>query len=136
MSKRKANLIRLSNDGKKEFYVDAENAPQIIDFLNSTSAYKKKFALVTDLILNENRPPRDLYDKENIEKGCEHVTAIKLAKGKNNPRIYCQQFSRKDKKVFVIIACELLEKKKSQGLTNKEKQIIRKVAKYEYEFDE
>jgi hypothetical protein len=37
--------------------------------------------------------------------------------------------------VFVIIACELLEKKKSQGLTNKEKQIIRKVAKYEYEFD-
>ncbi|MGB3183022.1 MAG: hypothetical protein WBB45_16640 [Cyclobacteriaceae bacterium] len=61
---------------------------------------------------------------------------MKLAKGKNNPRIYCQQFSRKDKQVYVIVASELLEKKKSQKLTNKEKQIIRRVATHEYYFDD
>jgi hypothetical protein len=136
LSKRKAIFLRYSKDGKKALYVDAENAQEILDFLRSKSAYRKKFELIQELILNENRPTRDLYDKEDIEKGCEHVTAMKLAKGKDNPRIYCQQFSRKDKQLFVIVASELLEKKKSQGLTNKEKQIIRRVAGYEYEFND
>jgi hypothetical protein len=33
----------------------------------------------------------------------------------------------------VIVLCELLEEKKSQQLTKKEKQLIRKTASYEYE---
>lgn len=136
MSKRKAVLLRSSKDGKKALYIDEENAPSIIQFLNSKSSFRNKFSLIQELILNENRPPRDLYDKENIDKQCANVTAIKLAKGKDNPRIYCQQFSRKDKQIYVIIASELLEKKKSQKLTKKEKQIIHRVANHEYYFDE
>ena len=88
------------------------------------------------MLLEHQIPNRDLYDKENFEKGCEHITAIKLFKGKRNPRIYCQQYTEHDKEVFVIIASELLVKKKSERLSNKEKSIIRRVASYHYELKE
>lgn len=87
--KRKAELIQVSEDGKKAFYIDVENSNEIMVYLSSDPAHLKKFKTALELILNHHAP-RDLYDKENFEKGCEHVTAIKLFKGKKNPRIYCQ----------------------------------------------
>lgn len=132
--KRKAELIKISQDGKKAFYLDAENSGEIMAFLKSDPANLKKFQTTLELILN-HRAPRDLYDKENFEKGCEQVTAIKLFKGKKNPRIYCQQYSDGDLERFVIIGIELLEKKKSQKLTSTEKSIIRRVSKYEYDLN-
>jgi hypothetical protein len=132
--KRKAELIKISQDGKKAFYLDAENSGEIMAFLKSDPANLKKFQTTMELILN-HRAPRDLYDKENFEKGCEQVTAIKLFKGKKNPRIYCQQFTDGDTERFVIIGIELLEKKKSQKLTATEKSIIRRVSKYEYDLN-
>ena len=130
--KRKAKLIEISADGKKAFYVDAANSQEIMAFLKSDPANLKKFKTALQLILN-HRAPRDIYDKENFEKGCEHVTAIKLFKGKKNPRIYCQQFTDGESERFVIIGVELQEKKKSQKLTAAEKSIIRRVAQYEYD---
>jgi hypothetical protein len=130
--RRKAHLIRISDDGKKAFYLDEENSVEIMSFLRSESANLKKFNTSLELILN-HRAPRDLYDKENFEKGCEHVTAIKLFKGKKNPRIYCQQYTDGETERFVIIGIELLEKKKSQKLTSVEKSIIRRVSKFEYD---
>jgi hypothetical protein len=130
--RRKAQLIRISDDGKKAFYLDEENSVEIMSFLRSESANLKKFNTSLELILN-HRAPRDLYDKENFEKGCEHVTAIKLFKGKKNPRIYCQQYTDGETERFVIIGIELLEKKKSQKLTSVEKSIIRRVSKFEYD---
>ncbi|WP_234862245.1 hypothetical protein [Mariniradius sediminis] len=103
-------------------------------FLKSDSANLKKFNTAVEMILN-HQAPRDLYDKEDFEKGCEKVTAIKLFKGKKNPRIYCQQFADGDTERFVIIGIELLEKKKSQKLTSTEKAIIRRVSKYEYDLN-
>lgn len=131
--KRKAKLYRKSKDGKKAFYIDVDNAETIFTFLKSEKSYVNKFRYILELLLDHSQIPRDLYDKENFEKGCEHITAMKPAKGKNNPRIYCQQYSLKEKNIYVIIASELLKKKKSEGLTNKEKTIIRRVASYEYE---
>lgn len=130
--KRKAELIRISENGQKAFYLDLDNAQDIKAFMQSDPANLKKFNTALELILNHHAP-RDLYDKENFEKGCEHVTAIKLFKGKKNPRIYCQQFSDGETERFVIIGVELLEKKKSQKLTAAEKSIIRRVASYEYD---
>ncbi len=132
--KRKAELIKVSNDGKKALYLDEENSGEIMAFLKSDSANLKKFNTAVEMILN-HQAPRDLYDKENFEKGCEKVTAIKLFKGKKNPRIYCQQFTDGDTERFVIIGIELLEKKKSQKLTSAEKAIIRRVSKYEYDLN-
>lgn len=130
--KRKAELIRVSDNGKKAFYLDVDNSQEIMAFLQSDPANLKKFKTALQLILNHHAP-RDLYDKENFEKGCEHVTAIKLFKGKKNPRIYCQQYSDGETERFVIIGVEVLEKKKSQKLTAAEKSIIRRVAQYEYD---
>lgn len=130
--KRKAELIKISENGKKAFYLDKDNSKEIMSFLQSDAANLKKFNTALELILN-HRAPRDIYDKENFENGCEHVTAIKLFKGKKNPRIYCQQFTDGETERFVIIGIELLEKKKSQKLTAAEKSIIRRVAKYEYD---
>lgn len=130
--KRKAELIRISENGKKAFYLDKDNSKEIIAFLQADAANLKKFNTALELILN-HRAPRDIYDKENFENGCDHVTAIKLFKGKKNPRIYCQQFTDGETERFVIIGVELLEKKKSQKLTAAEKSIIRRVAKYEYD---
>ena len=131
--KRKAVLYRISENGKKAFYIDEQNAASIIEFLKSESSNAKKFNYVLELLLEHNHAPRDLYDKENFESGCGNITAIKLFKGKKNPRIYCQQYTEGEKKVFVIVASELLDKKKSQKLSHKEKTIIRRVASYQYE---
>jgi hypothetical protein len=132
--KRKVELIKVSNDGKKALYLDEENSGDIIAFLKSDPANFKKFATAVEMILN-HQAPRDLYDKEDFEKGCEKVTAIKLFKGKKNPRIYCQQFADGDTERFVIIGIELLVKKKSQKLTSTEKAIIRRVSEYEYDLN-
>lgn len=132
--KRRAELIQISDDGKKAFYLDEDNSGEIMAFLRSDQANLKKFQTALEMILN-HQAPRDLYDKENFEKGCEKVTAIKLFKGKKNPRIYCQQFTDGDTERFVIIGVELLEKKKSQKLTATEKSIIRRVSKYEYDLN-
>jgi hypothetical protein len=129
--KRTATLYRKSKDGEKAFYIDDKNAQIIFDFLDEDNANLKKFLYVLELLL-EGHPPRDLYDKENIDKNCEHITAIKLFKGTKNPRIYCQQYTAERPKHFVIVAIELLTKKKSNKNTNKEKSIIRRVARYKY----
>lgn len=130
---RNAVLYRTSKDGEREFYIDEQNSNDLMQFLKKERANIKKFNYILEILLEHPfHIPTDLYDKENFESGCEHVTAIKLFKGKKNPRIYCQQYTEQGKKVFVIIASELLEKKKSTKLTGKEKSIIRKVASYTY----
>ena len=132
---RRATLLKKSRNGRKSVYIDDENAEEILSYLKAEPGNLKKFWMIVELIL-EGKPTRDLYDKENFEKGCEHVAAMKLFKGKKNPRIYCQHYSHKEKSVYVIVASELLIKKKSQGLSKKEKSIIRRVAKYQYKLDD
>ncbi|MES2447151.1 MAG: hypothetical protein V4546_08210 [Bacteroidota bacterium] len=130
---RKAILVKKSIDGKKAFFVDERNAKEIYSILNKDEAYKKKFRFALHQLL-DGKITRDLYDKENFEKGCEHITALKLFKGKNNPRIYCQEQTFGEQKVFVIIACSVVAKKTtSSGLSKKDKQNIRSIAKYEYD---
>lgn len=133
--KRNAVLIKKSENGQKAIYVDKENAKELLAWINADNRNKKKFWYIANQILN-GRPSRDLYDKENFEKGCENVTAIKPIKGKDNPRIYCQQYSDAETQVFVIVASELLPKKTSSKLSNKEKTIIRRVASYQYKLQD
>lgn len=135
---RKAIKIEESEDRKRAIFVDEVNYEAILGFLTQNYSHQKKFRHVVDLLLNHpDKLNRDIYERENIEKGCDNVYAIKLFKGKHNPRIYCRQLSLDDDtKLLVIVLCELLEKKKSQKLTEKEKNLIRKVASYDYEIEE
>jgi len=130
--KRQAAFLKKSKDGKRAIYVDAENWESILAWVNESDRHKKKFFHIIELLL-AGHVNRDLYDKEDFEIGCEHVTAMKPFKGKSNPRIYCQQFNKSETNVFVIVASELLPKKKSEKLSNIEKAIIRRVATYQYQ---
>ena len=110
--------------------MDTINADEIIKFLKQDQRHKKKFQYIERLIFGNFRMP-DVYDKEEINDRCKGVTAMKFFKGQENARIYCKEVTGGDK-IFVVIAAELLERKKSKKLSKKEIQIIEKVASYEY----
>ncbi len=131
--KRTAIKIRSSDDGKRELYVDAENSKKILAYLHQDRRHAKKFRFIADIILNGLRNT-ELYDKEEINERSKGITAMKFFKGQENDRLYCKEITRGDK-IFVIIMIELRLKKKSQKLTQKEKNIIEKIGDYEYEFE-
>lgn len=128
--RRTATIIDRSPDGKRCLAVDDELAEEILAFITANPRIKKKFRYITQLILQGHRTP-ELYDKEDIEKGCEGVMAMKLLKGAENARIYCREVYVRGK-YFVVIACEVIEHKSSQKNSHREKEVIRRVATYEY----
>lgn len=128
--KRTATIIQRSPDGKRCLAVDDELAEEILAFIAANPRIKKKFGYITQLILQGHRTP-ELYDKEDIEKGCEGVMAMKLLKGAENARIYCREVYVRGR-YFVVIACEVIEHKSSQKNSHREKEVIRRVATYEY----
>lgn len=125
---RKAIVIRKSKDGKRCLCVDLEHHESILEYAKN---HQKKFNHIVKIILENLRIP-DLYDKEEINKKAKGITAMKFFKGRSNDRIYCKEFTQKDK-IFTVVAAELFEKKKTQKNTQKIKNIINKIAKYEYE---
>jgi len=131
--KRKAIKISESADHKKAIYVDKQNAEKIYHYINQDKRHKNKFRHITHIIL-EGLRNTELYDKEDIDKKSKGVTAMKFFKGQENDRIYCKEITTENK-TFVVIACELHQKKKSKGISHKEKNIIHNVAEYEYELE-
>jgi hypothetical protein len=110
--------------------VDDALAMEILEFLEGNARIRKKFKYISQLILQGHRTP-ELYDKEDIEKGCDGVMAMKLLKGAENARIYCREVYVKGK-YFVVIACEVIAHKSTQKNSHREKEVIRRVATYEY----
>lgn len=127
---RKAVVIAESNDGKRCIAVDKENANDLLHFFYQDNRYKKKFNFICDLILG-NHQNRELYDKEELDGLSKGVRAMKFFKGQENARVYCKEVKRDDK-TFVVVAAEILDRKKQQKLTHKEINIIHRVANYEY----
>ncbi len=126
-----AREILKSKDGKRIICIDTDNWKAIFDYINQDVKHKKKFEYICGVLLDGHRNT-EIYDKENINEKCKDVTAMKFFKGQDNDRIYCKEMSLEDK-TFVIIAAELFEKKKTQKNSKKNKPIIEKVGKYEYE---
>lgn len=131
--KRKCKLIRKSKDGRREIYIDSDNMSTILNYIKQNDTHKKKFLQIVDLILGGYRNT-ELYDKEDINRKCKDIYAMKFFKGGSNDRIYCKEFSS-DSGVRVVICVELFEKKKSQGVNKKLEPIIDKISTYEYEFE-
>lgn len=134
--KRRAKIIRLNDSQSRVICVDVicvdvDNYKEILEYIGRNEKHKKKFNFIVEIILN-NLKNRDVYDKENIDKKSKGVTAMKFFKGGSNDRIYCQEKTI-GKNTFIVIASVLFEKKKTQGVKQKVKNIIHKVANYEYE---
>jgi hypothetical protein len=128
---RKAQEIRKSKDGKRILCIDIDNFGTISEYINRNDKHKKKFLYIANIILDGHKNT-DVYDKENINGNCKDVTAMKFFKGNSNDRIYCKEIKLEDK-TYVIIACELFEKKKTQKNNNITKGIINKIGKETYE---
>lgn len=129
---RTAKIIRSAKDGKRHIAVDSENADEILQFLTANNL-AKKFDLICTTILSGIRN-NELYDKEDINEKCKHVTAMKF-KGSKNTRIYCKEVKQKDK-TLIIVSSELLPMKKNQKNKQKEINLIEKVAGYDYQIEE
>jgi len=132
--KRKAFILQKSENGNKAICIDSVNAKKLLAFLNKDERHSKKFRYISELILRGIRNT-ELYDKENVNKKANHVTAMKFFKGQENARIYCKE-QRINNKLFVVICCELLESKKSQKNNKAIRSVIDKISNYEYEIEE
>ena len=128
--KRQAKIIRSSDNGKRHIAIDEKNYQALINFISKDKRHENKFIDVCNIILSGLKNPR-LYDKENINTKCKNVTAMKFFKGQENARIYCKEIRKQDK-TFIVIAAELLERKKNQKNKHKEINLIEKVAGYDY----
>lgn len=111
--RRKAFLYRKSDDGKRAFYIDEQNAEALFKFLQEDLKRAKKFATALRYILS-GQVTREIYGQENIEKGCEHVYAIKMFKGGQNARIYCQQYYEDDSEAGYSSGRALAEKEEPE----------------------
>lgn len=129
--KRKCKKILSTKDESRAIYIDDDNAAEILAYLNQDERHKKKFKFITDIILG-NLKNTEVYDKEDINKNCKNITAMKFFKGQENDRIYCKEITSK-KGTFIVIAAILLERKKNNKLNNQQKLKINNLANYEYE---
>lgn len=129
--RKKAIIIRKSEDGKRCIAVDSDNYDDILAFLKSDARHKSKFADIVNVLLAGHRNTQ-LYDKEEPDARSKGVRAMKFFKGQENARIYCKEVTMEDK-TFIIIASELLTRKKTQKIDKKILNIIHKVASYDYQ---
>jgi len=132
--KRKAFILKRSKNGRKAICIDKKNASRLLFFLNQDERFKNKFRYISEPLLS-GIPNTELYDKENINRKPNHVTAMKFFKGQENARIYCLE-KRVNNQLFVIICCELVRSKKSQSNRKNIKSLIQKISSYEYQIEE
>jgi hypothetical protein len=91
----------------------------------------KKFKFISEIILDGHRNT-EVYDKEDINKKCKDVTAMKFFKGQENDRIYCKEI-KSNTGTHIVGTAVLHERKKSDDLSSKEISIIKKIGGYDYE---
>jgi hypothetical protein len=128
---KKATIIKKSEDRTRAIAIDDDAVEEILRYIQQDRRHLEKFNDITNLILNGLKNT-NLYDKEEPDSQSKGVRAMKFFKGQENDRIYCREVTTPDK-IFVVITSELLLKKKNNKLKSRERNIIRKVASYEYE---
>lgn len=131
--RRKCKILARSADGKKAVCIDKQNETRILFYVNQSERHLKKFRHIIQLIL-EGHKNTDLYDKENVDAKTKNVTAMKFFKGQENDRIYCVE--QKTEGLYIIVAVEVYEKKKSQKVSKKELPILHKIATYDYQIEQ
>lgn len=65
---------------------------------------------IAEIILNGLKNPQ-VYDKENINKCADNITAMKFFKGQENDRIYCKEYERNGQ-TQIVVAILLIDRKK------------------------
>lgn len=123
--------ILISDKGiKKAIYIDCINEKEILEYLNLDNRHKKKFKFFVEIFFKNLRNP--IYKKEDINKKCKDIYAIRFFVSQENDRIYCKEMNTKDG-VRATIMGIFYANKKSTELSSKEISEIEKMANYNYE---
>lgn len=128
---RKCEHMISSKDGKRSIYIDSVNKEEILKYILQDNRHRKKFRFISEIILGGHKNT-EVYDKEDINKKCKDVTAMKFFKGQENDRIYCKEI-KSNSGTHIVVTAILHEKKKSDDLSSKEIAIINKIGSYDYE---
>lgn len=87
---------------------------------------------IAEIILSGLKNPQ-VYDKENINKYANDITAMKFFKGQEKDRIYCKEYERNGK-TQIVVAILLIERKKTNHIDKRIRQVIEVISNYDYEF--
>ncbi|GAB4324245.1 MAG: hypothetical protein Kow00127_16950 [Bacteroidales bacterium] len=128
---KRAILKWISQNENIFIYVDESSIDEISDFLESKKIRREKFRYVIALILI-GKSNKQQYGPEGFNDDTKYVTAIKCLQGSQNFRIYCQELIDEENRKHIILV-ELLEKKKVQKQDKRIRQIIKRVAGYNYD---
>jgi hypothetical protein len=129
--KRKCKYLTGTINGKRAIYLDEENLDKIKAYIFQDERHKKKFRIISNIILEGLRNSA-LYDKEDINHKCKDVTAMKFFPGQENDRIYCKEI-HSTSGTHIVVAAILYERKKTTKLSQKQKNIIQKVGGFDYD---
>jgi hypothetical protein len=130
--KRKSIFFIGSADGETEIHLDYIHAEAIKKYIFQDERHRKKFMFIAEIILSGLKNPQ-VYDKENINKYANDITAMKFFKGQENDRIYCKEYVRNGK-TQIVVAILLIEKKKTNHIDKRIRQVIEVISNYDYEF--
>lgn len=126
------NAVIIESNGKRALAIDVESMDSIYQFLESNEKLIKKFKHFKKVFLGTNVLYSDnIYSKEEINKKCKGVTAIKFKGVTKNPRLYCKELITEDA-ILVIIVADFVEEKKQNNITSKELTVIERVGSYSY----
>ena len=128
---RKCEHMISSKDGKRAIYIDSENKREILEYIRQDDRHKRKFKFIADIILG-GHINTEVYDKEDINKSCKDVTAMKFFKGQENDRIYCKEI-KSEAGTYIVVTSVLHKRKKTDNLSSKEISIIKRIGGYDYE---
>lgn len=130
--KRKAVYLEADQNGKIAIYIDQKNMNNIVAYIQQDARHLKKWMYIKNVILSNLRIP-EVFDKEDIDKECKDVYAMKFFKGQENDR--SKRIQHKGKNCVIIVASELHLKKKTQKNSAREIALIESVASYEYSIE-
>jgi hypothetical protein len=108
------NISCIRKNCKVRFYIDEQNAKEIIAFIRNEK-YKSKFRRILYDLLNCPPYNSDFYSVEEVDKDTNNITAMKF-KGSSgrNYRIYCKEYVVDDPMNKKIVLIKLYQKKKQK----------------------
>lgn len=124
-----------------KLFLDEENMMEIVGFLTTEEAARKKLNNIFNIIFSGTYRDK-LYRKEVIDDATKDITAMKFAfksnkGGKLNARIYCKEFFEDDKPKFKkIVMLFFLRHKDEQKIPAKTKRKIKQMNELIYLFDD
>ncbi|UEG49262.1 hypothetical protein LK994_11530 [Ferruginibacter lapsinanis] len=133
--KRKCIVIKSAKEYgssyRRYLCVDEINADEIIQLIEKK---RKRFWYIVERTLTQSGIYWDCYGQEAMNDKSKGVSAIKFF-DVDNTRIYCKEVSD-DTGGFYIVCSILLLSKKVQENDQRIKEIILKIASYEYEIEQ